>query len=144
MIKAKRHTLLATLLATGLVAVWPIAFSLAQERKLSAAEIEDKLIGNTIQGLWQDRHYLQFFDGSGNTIYREDGYGTSMGRWWVDAEEDTYCSSRQGGRSSACFEVLDGGPNTIIWVLLNSGKKFPATVLKGDHLSTVLQADPVF
>ncbi len=66
--KAKRHTLLATLLATGLVVVWPATFSLAQERKLSAAEIEDKLIGNTIQGLWHGQPYMQFFDGSGNTV----------------------------------------------------------------------------
>ena len=143
MIEAKRHTLWATLLATGLVAVCPTVSSLAQERKLSAAGIEDKLIGNTIQGLWQGRPYLQFFDGSGNTIYVEDGYGSSMGRWWVDAEEDTFCSSWQRGRS-ACYEVLDGGPDAIVWVLLGSGKQFPATVLHGDQLSTVLQADPVF
>jgi hypothetical protein len=141
--KAKRHTLLATLLATGLVAVWPAAFSLAQERRLSAAEIKDKLIGNTIQGLWAGRPYRQFFDGSGRTIYVEDGRQPSMGRWKADAEKDYYCSSWQSSRS-ACYEVLDGGPDAIIWVLPGSGKKFPATVLQGDQLSTVVQADPVF
>lgn len=143
MIKAKRHTLLATLLATGLVAVWPTAFSVAQERKLSAAEIEDKLIGNTIQGLWHDRPYRQFFDGSGNTLYAEDGSQPSMGKWWVDEEKDVYCSSRQGGRS-ACYEVLDGGPDAIIWALPSSGRKFPAKVLEGDQLSTAVQKDPIF
>ena len=130
--KAKRHTLLATLLATGLVAVWPAAYSLAQERKLSAAEIKDKLIGNTIQGLWYGTPYKQFFDGSGNSIYMEDGRQPSMGGWWIDDEKDAYCSSFV--RNSACYEVLDGGPDAIIWVLPGSGKKFPAKVLQGDQL----------
>jgi hypothetical protein len=130
--KAKRHTLLATLLATGLVAVWPAAFSLAQERKLNAAEIEDKLIGNTIQGLWDGQPYRQFFDASGNTVYVEDGRLPSMGRWKADAEKDVYCSWWEG--RSACYEVLDGGPDAIIWVLPGSDIEFPATVLQGDQL----------
>jgi len=91
--KAKQHTLLATLPATGLVAVWPAAISLAQERRLNAAEIEDKLIGNTIQGLWDGQPYKQFFDASGNTIYVEDGRQPSMGRWWADAEKDAYINA---------------------------------------------------
>jgi len=143
MIEARRRTLLATLLATGLVAVWPAAFPLAQERKLSAAEIEDKLIGNTVQGLWQGRPYLQFFDGSGNTFYQEEGRAASLGKWWVDAEDNTYCSSREGSRS-ACYEVHDGGRGAIFWVVPNSSKKFPATVLQGNQLPTVTQDDPVF
>ncbi len=140
--KAKRHTLLATLLATGLVAVWPAAFSLAQERRLSAAEIEDKLIGNTIRGLWNGQPYRQFFGGSGRTIYVEDGRQPHMGRWKADAEKDQYCSSWEG--RSACYEVLDGGADAIILVLPGSGKKFPATVLQGDQLSKVVQDDPIF
>ena len=130
--KAKRHILSATLLATGLVAVWPAAFSLAQERKLNAAEIEDKLIGNTIQGLWDGQPYRQFFDASGNTVYVEDGRLPSMGRWKADAEKDVYCSWWEG--RSACYEVLDGGPDAIIWVLPGSDIEFPATVLQGDQL----------
>ena len=136
--KAKRHTLLATLLATGLVAVWPAAFSLAQERRLNASEIEDKLIGNTVQGLWYDSPYMQFFDGSGNTIYVEDGRQPSLGGWWADDEKDAFCSSFVRNRP-ACYEVHDAGPGAINWVLPGSGKKFPAKVLQGDQLSTALQ-----
>lgn len=143
MIKARRDIFLAALLATGLAAVWPAAFPLAQERKLSAAEIKDKLIGNTVQGLWQGRPYLQFFDGSGNTFYSEEGRSASLGKWWVDAEDDTYCSSREGGRS-VCYEVHDGGRGAIFWVVPNSSKKTPATVLQGNQLPTGGQDDPVF
>jgi hypothetical protein len=140
MTRAIRRAVLAFALAIGL---WPAMPLGAQERKLSAAEIEDKLIGNTIQGLWDGQPYRQFFDGSGRTIFVEDGRQPSMGRWKADAEKDQYCSSWQSSRS-ACYEVLDGGPNAIIWALPGSGKKFPATVLQGDQLSTVVQADPVF
>ena len=143
MIKARRYTLLAALLAMALTADWPFSISVAQERKLSAAEIEDRLVGNTIQGLWYDQPYLQFFDGSGNTLYAEDGSQPTIGKWWVDEEKDEYCSSRQGGRS-ACYEVLDGGPDAIIWALPSSGKKFPAKVLQGDQIPTKVQKEPIF
>ena len=143
MIKAKWHTILASLLAMVLIADWHSSIAVAQERKLSAAEIEDKLVGNTIQGLWYDQPYLQFFDGSGNTLYAEDGSQPTMGKWWVDEEKDEYCSSRQGARS-ACYEVLDGGPDAIIWALPSSGRKFPAKVLHGDQISTKVQKDPIF
>ena len=143
MITAKWHTLLAALLAMGLAAVCPTPFSIAQERKLSAAEIEDKLIGNTIQGIWYDQPYRQFFDGSGNTLYAEEDRQPSMGKWWVDEEKDEYCSSREGSRQ-VCLEVLDGGPDAIIWALPSSGRKFPAKVLQGDQISTKIQKDPIF
>ncbi len=141
--KAKRHTLLATLLATGLVVVWPATFSLAQERRLSAAEIKDKLIGNTIQGLWRGQPYMQFFDASGNTIYVEDGRQHRMGGWWADDEKDTYCANWERNRP-ACYEVLDGGPDAFIWVMPGSGKKFPAKVLQGDQLPTGGRDDPIY
>ncbi len=131
--KAKRHTLLATLLATGLVAVWPAAFSLAQERRLNAAEIEDKLIGNTVQGLWYGTSYKQFFDGSGNTMYVEEDRQPDMGKWYVDDEKDAYCANWERNRP-ACYEVIDDGPDALIWVLPGSGKRFPAKVLQGDQL----------
>ena len=143
MIKANRHALSATLLAIGLFAAWPAADSPAQERKLSASEIEAKLIGNTIQGVWYDEPYRQFFDGSGNTLYAEEGRSPALGQWWVDEEKGLYCSTRQGGRQ-ACYEVLDGGPNTIIWAEPGSGRQFPAEVLEGDQLSKEVQRDPIF
>ena len=63
-----------------------------------------------------------------------------MGGWWADAEKDTYCANWERNRP-ACYEVLDGGPDAIIWVMPGSGKKFPAKVLQGDQLSPVVTSD---
>jgi hypothetical protein len=57
----------------------------------------------------------------------------SLGGWWADAEKDAYCANWERNRP-ACYEVLDGGPDAIIWILPGSGEKFPAKVLQGDQL----------
>ncbi|MDX1575385.1 MAG: hypothetical protein R3285_04275 [Kiloniellales bacterium] len=129
-----RRIVLTALLASGLLwSAAPPAPLGAQDRKLSAAEIEQRLVGNTIEGLWDGRPYKQFFDASGNTLYVEDGRQPSMGRWKADTEKDAYCSWWEVSGWS-CYEVLDGGPDTIIWVSPGSGKEFPAKVLPGDQL----------
>ena len=128
-----RRNALSVLLAAALLALVPALPAAAEARKLSAAEIEDKLVGNTVEGLWAGRPYKQFFDGSGNTLYVEDGRQPSMGRWKADAEKNAYCSWWEVGGWS-CYEVLDGGPDTIIWVSPGSGEEYPAKVLPGDQL----------
>ena len=130
MMDATRRAVLAFALAVGL---WPALLLGAEERRLNAAEIEDRLIGNTVEGLWDGQPYKQFFDASGNTIYVEDGRQPSLGGWWADAEKDAYCANWERNRP-ACYEVLDGGPDAIIWVLPGSGRRFPAKVLQGDQL----------
>jgi hypothetical protein len=132
--RTARRTALAAMFASGLL--WPAlppASLGAEERKLSAAEIEETLIGNTVEGLWDGSSYKQFFDASGNTIYVEDGRQPNFGRWKADAEKDAYCSWWEVS-GWACYEVLDGGPDTIIWVSPGSGDHYPAKVLAGDQL----------
>ena len=122
-----------TALAAALIGLAPATAVANDERKLSGVEIEDILVGNTIEGLWAGRAYKQFFDGSGNTLYVEEDRQPSMGRWKADKEKDAYCSWWEVGGWS-CYEVLDGGPDTIIWVSPGSGDKYPAKVLPGDQL----------
>ena len=105
----------------------------AEERKLNAAEINQKLIGNTVQGEWDGSSYKQFFDASGNTIYVEDGRLPTFGRWKADPEMNAYCSWWEGS-TEVCYEVIEVGPDTIIWVTPGAGNEFPAKVLPGDQL----------
>lgn len=131
--RAALSAVFAAALVAALLALGPNTPASAEERKLSAVEIEDMLIGNTIEGLWAGHPYKQFFDASGNTLYVEDGRQPSMGRWKADKEKDAFCSWWEVGGWS-CYEVLDGGPNTILWVAPGSGEKYPAKVLPGDQL----------
>jgi len=131
MSRTARRTVLTVLLATGLL--WPALLLGAEARKLGADEIEEVLAGNTVEGLWAGRPYKSYFDPSGTTIYAEDGRQPSMGRWKADAEKDAYCSWWEMS-GWACYEVLDGGLDTIIWVSPGSGDKYPAKVLPGDQL----------
>ena len=124
---------LPVLLAAALLAVGAVLPAGAEQRKLSAAEIEERLAGNTVEGLWAGRAYKQFFDRSGSTLYVENGRQPSMGRWQADEEKNAYCSWWEVGGWS-CYEVLDGGPDTIIWVAPGSGEEHPAKVLPGDQL----------
>ncbi len=105
----------------------------AEDRKLTAAEIEQVLAGNTIEGLWAGRPYKQYFSETGKTIYVEEGRQPSMGRWQADAEKEAYCSWWEMSGWS-CYEVLDGGPDAIIWVSPSSGDRHPATLLPGRQL----------
>ena len=105
----------------------------AEDRKLTAAEIEQTLSGNTIEGLWAGRAYKQYFSETGNTLYAEEGRQPSKGRWKADPEKQAYCSWWEMSGWS-CYEVLDGGPDAIIWVSPGSGDRYPATVLPGRQL----------
>ncbi len=44
-----------------------------------------------------------------------------------------YCSWWEAS-GWACYEVLDGGPDRIIWVSPGSGEHYPAKVLSGKQL----------
>ena len=57
MTDATRRAVLAFALAVGL---WPALLLGAEERRLNAAEIEDRLIGNTVEGIWDGQPYKQF------------------------------------------------------------------------------------
>lgn len=130
--RTSRRAVLAQLCAAGLgLAVAPAAR--ADARRLTAAEIEQALSGNTIEGQWAGRPYKQHFAADGTTVYVETGRPPSTGRWKADAGQDAYCSWWEVS-GWACYQVLDGGPDTIIWVAPGSGDRYPATVLPGKQL----------
>ncbi len=129
-----RRAALAMLVVVALApAIRPAAPAAADERRLSAAEIEEALTGNTIEGTWAGRPYKQYFSASGSTVYAEAGRPPSTGRWKADAAKNAYCSWWEVS-GWACYEVLDGGPDTIIWVSPGSGDRYPAKVLPGKQL----------
>ena len=129
----RRRALTALIASVLLWTALPSAPAPAEERKLSAAEIQQKLIGNTVEGMWDGSAYKQFFDASGNTIYVEDGRMPAFGRWKADPEKDAFCSFWENS-GEACYEVREIDRDTIIWVSPSSGKEFPAKVLQGDQL----------
>jgi hypothetical protein len=130
--RTPRRAVLMLLLAAGLGLIAPPAVQ-ADARRLTAAEIEQALSGNTIEGQWAGRSYKQYFAADGSTVYAEAGRPPSTGRWKADAGQDAYCSWWEMS-GWACYRVLDGGPDTIIWVAPGSGERYPATVLPGKQL----------
>jgi hypothetical protein len=77
-------------LLAGLLVTAPIAgaadFEAPDQRRLSGL-----LSGNSMQGIWDGRHYRQYFAADGSTRYAEQGGTVSDGRWRVD-EQGRYCS----------------------------------------------------
>lgn len=68
-------------------------------------QLDDMLRGNTMEGIWDGRPYLQFFDVAGSTRYRERGGEETTGRWRVD-ENGRYCSQWPPSDRWVCYEVL--------------------------------------
>jgi len=115
-----------------------IAFGLAgpasaEERKLSAAEIEQALSGNTVDGDWKGTAFKQYFAPDGGTTYVAAGSPPSIGKWKVDAEKDQYCSWWQGSGWD-CYNILSGGKDSIIWEVPSDGYRANSTVLSGKKL----------
>ena len=83
----KRRVLLTALMTVPLLPrfVTPVA-----AQQLTAAEIEDVLAGNTIDGSWGTDDYLQYFAEDGTTIYVPDDGQRAEGRWRVDPETGVY------------------------------------------------------
>lgn len=80
----RRHLLLA-----ALAAALPLPAT-ADERDLTAAEIDALLSGNTAVGEWGGTPYRQHFAADGRTVYIAEGRPPSPGRWRTDAEAGTY------------------------------------------------------
>ena len=105
----------------------------AEDRKLTAAEIEGTLAGNTVDGSWRGTPYRQFFAGSGTTTYVAKDSPPSVGRWKTDPAKDRYCSWWQGSGWD-CYDIHSDAPGRIIWVVPDNGYRSPATVLEGNRL----------
>ena len=105
----------------------------AKETRLTAAEIETAISGNSVKGQFRGDSYKQYFDPDGSAIYSWLGsQPTLRGKWRVDEAKDQYCSSfPQWG--SACYEIYRDG-DALIWVVPGSGQRLPAELLSGKHL----------
>jgi hypothetical protein len=64
----------------------------AQSVKLTAAQIDELLTGNTAVGKWQGQKYRQYFSDDGNTIYAQLGARSAVGKWRLDSSIDEYQS----------------------------------------------------
>lgn len=113
-----RSALLIALLAIGLPA-------LAEERKLSGAEIKQALSGHTLKGESDSGEWTQDFDPSGRTTYSQ-GNSNSPGIWQVKG--DQYCSSWPPNPNLSCYDVTKDG-NTITFISTGGGRA-PAVIAK--------------
>jgi len=97
----------AVLLAVGVVH--------ADDKTLTAAEIEKLLTGNTAVGRWIDHNYRQYFGDDGATIYAQENTRSSLGRWRVNRVKDHYESwwERAGWGAGYSIVVKD---DVYYWV----------------------------
>jgi len=122
------------LIALALViALGAVQAAKADERKLGAAEIEQMLAGNTVDGNWKGTPFKQFFAADGSTTYLAEGAQPSAGKWKVDAAKDQYCSWWQGSAWD-CYDIHSVGPDSIIWVVPADGYRSPSRLLPGNQL----------
>lgn len=94
-------------------------------------QVFDMLSGNTMRVEWAGNPHTQFFDAGGNSRYREDGGGESLGRWRVNSSAN-YCSVWPPSDRWVCYQVLVDGMRKF----LKSGDAiYPARVGNGNSFS---------
>ena len=70
--------------------------------------------------------YVSSFDAHGGTVYTAEGRPPAHGRWSVKG--DQYCSVwEQSGES--CYDLERDG-DTILWIVPETGKRYPSRLLK--------------
>jgi hypothetical protein len=112
--------LILTLLLAG-------ASAAADPVKMTGAEIAAALTGHSVEGVWGSTPYVSSFDAHGGTVYTAEGRAPSHGRWSVKG--DQYCSVwEQSGE--ACYGLERDG-DTIIWVVPETGSRYPSRLVKG-------------
>jgi len=99
----------------------------AGEEKLTAAEIEVLLAGNTIAGDWSGK-YRQYYAADGATMYYPEGGTPDPGKWRVNADTDQY-ESWWETTGWVGYDILRAGEG-YLW-RDSSGKTYPFTVMEG-------------
>ena len=95
--------------------------------KMTGEEIAAALTGNRVEGVWGSTRYVSSFDAHGGTVYTAEGRAPSHGRWSVKG--DRYCSIwEQSGES--CYDLERHG-DTIIWIVPETGSRYPSRLVKG-------------
>ena len=90
-------------------------------------QLTELLSGNSMEGIWAGRPYLQYFDPDGITHYRERGGEETEGRWRVD-ENGRYCSVWPPAERWVCYQVTVIG-NSLYWK--SGGQYYPAEIRVG-------------
>ena len=104
------------------------AMELGDARTPTQAHLKQLLSGNTLEGNWDGRPFIQHFAENGTTRYREDGGETSHGTWRV-IDNGQYCSIWPPFPRETCYDVLVKG-NNILWK--SGGKLHPSVISPGD------------
>ena len=117
---------LRSLLLAALISAAPLAGA-ADFDAPGQQQLTELIAGNSMQGIWAGRHYLQTFDADGSTRYREQDGPVTDGRWRVDAE-GRYCSAWPPSEQWVCYEVLVSGAN-LYWRA--DGQYYPAEISPG-------------
>ena len=108
-------------LATGSV--------MAEDREVTGDEIAALLTGNSIDGMWGETHYIQYFAESGRTLYKADGSPGDWGTWRVD-DDGHYCSTWRGGEE-ICYLVIEMD-DAYAWRAQEGDKTYPFEIIEGD------------
>ena len=90
-------------------------------------QLIELLSGNSMEGIWARRPYLQYFAADGSTRYREQGGEENEGLWRVN-EQGQYCSRWPPSERWVCYDALVSG-NNIYWK--SGGEFYPAEVKPG-------------
>jgi len=98
--------------------------------KLTAAQIDTLLSGNTAVGTWSGNGYRQYFDASGATLYLAEGAPPDRGKWRINAETDQYESWWERSNWAGYTIVMTN--EGYAW--LNRGALEPFELLAGDRL----------
>ena len=106
--------------------------AVADEKKLSAHEIVQALLGNTVEGRWAETAYRSYFAPDGTSVYQPEGQPPEASKWRVDGEADRYCAHRETSGWS-CYDVYRAG-DTIIWRDPAAGTRYPSALLQGRQL----------
>lgn len=124
----KRRIFIGLLMSIPVLA--PALAQVAQE-KLTAAEIEALLGGNTIAGTWSGTSYRQYYAPDGTTLYVPDGGKADEGRWRTNAETEEYESwwRSTGWTPYALVRTADG---EHAWI--NGDRLEPFRVLPGRQI----------
>jgi len=101
----------------------------ADDREVLGDELAELLTDNTIQGIWYETGYTQFFQGNGRTVYIADGSQPDWGTWRISSA-GRYCSVWRGTGES-CYPVIERD-GTYYWLQESSGTTHPFEVFEGN------------
>ena len=111
-------TVIVVLVAVGTASAAPV--------KMTGAEIAEALTGHAVKGVWGETAYTSTFDKNGTTVYTAEGKAPDTGTWRVKG--DQYCSV-WAGSGEDCYDLERDG-DTIIWIVPDSGKRYPSTLVE--------------